>query len=101
MLDAALFESIAEDMYLCGLARLRGLPVTALATSGYRHRQGATFGGNRAEEGLQRAVNRHRPGRPGEHGYRAAHSPACPADATLGLRVKWGSSTHLAHFRPP
>ena len=41
-------ESIAEDLYLCGIARLRGIPVRALAASGYRHRQGATFGGNRA-----------------------------------------------------
>jgi len=54
------FESIAEDMYLCGLARLRGLPVTALAASGYRHRQGATFGGNRAEEGLHTSIRRRR-----------------------------------------
>ena len=54
------FESIAEDMYLCGLARLRGFPVTALATSGYRHRQGTTFGGNRAEEGLRTSIRRRR-----------------------------------------
>lgn len=40
--------SIAEDLYLCGLARLRGFAVEALSTSGYRHRQGHSFGGNRA-----------------------------------------------------
>lgn len=41
--------SIAEDMYLCCLARLRASPVVALQRSGYRHRQGATFGGNRVD----------------------------------------------------
>lgn len=43
-------ESIGEDLYLCGLARLRGMPVRALRMSRYRHRQGATFGGNRASD---------------------------------------------------
>ena len=41
--------SLAEDMYLCCLARLRGVPVQATQGSGYRHRQGASFGGNRAD----------------------------------------------------
>lgn len=41
--------SVAEDLYLCGRARLRGLPVHALAVSGYRHRQGHSFGGNRVQ----------------------------------------------------
>ena len=40
-------DSIAEDLYLCGLARLRGIPVEVLDRSGYRHRQGHSFGGNR------------------------------------------------------
>jgi GT2 family glycosyltransferase len=54
-------ESLAEDLYLCGLARLRGMSVRALSTSGYRHRQGATFGGNRAgSSGLQTSVKRRR-----------------------------------------
>lgn len=44
-------ESIGEDMYLCCLARLRAIPVRALSTSGYRHRQGASFGGNRVDKG--------------------------------------------------
>lgn len=52
------FESIAEDMYLCGLARLRGVPVAALTASGYRHRQGTTFGGNRAERGINTSIKR-------------------------------------------
>lgn len=41
------FESIAEDMYLCCRARLAGYPVQTTAASFYRHRQGASFGGNR------------------------------------------------------
>jgi GT2 family glycosyltransferase len=41
------FESIAEDMYLCCRARLTGHAVRALTTSGYRHLQGSSFGGNR------------------------------------------------------
>jgi hypothetical protein len=44
------FGSIAEDMYLCCRARLAGHPVRALATSGYRHWQGMSFGGNRVSD---------------------------------------------------
>ncbi|WP_242102799.1 glycosyltransferase [Lysobacter sp. M2-1] len=55
-------ESVAEDLYLCGLARLRGLSIHALRGSGYRHRQGATFGGNRADDGagLRTSIKRRR-----------------------------------------
>ena len=53
-------ESIGEDLYLCGLARLRGVRVRALRDSHYRHRQGATFGGNRAEGGLRTSIRRRR-----------------------------------------
>lgn len=53
-------ESIGEDLYLCGLARLRGMPVRALLGSHYRHRQGATFGGNRADGGLRTSIRRRR-----------------------------------------
>lgn len=42
------FESIAEDMYLCCLARLAGYPMQVTTDSHYRHRQGSSFGGNRA-----------------------------------------------------
>ncbi len=42
------FESIAEDLYLCIRARLAGYPVEITSSSQYRHRQGASFGGNRA-----------------------------------------------------
>ena len=45
------FESIGEDLYLCCRARLAGYPVQVSAASGYRHRQGASFGGNRADAG--------------------------------------------------
>lgn len=40
-------ESIAEDLYLCSIARLRGHKVNVVPGSGYRHRQGASFGGNK------------------------------------------------------
>lgn len=53
-------ESIGEDLYLCGLARLRGMPVRALRESHYRHRQGASFGGNRADMGLRTSIRRRR-----------------------------------------
>ena len=44
------FGSIAEDMYLCCLARLWGYSIRALPVSGYRHWQGKSFGGNRVAE---------------------------------------------------
>lgn len=52
--------SIAEDLYLCCVARLRGNPVRVTEGSGYRHRQGASFGGNRASasQGLQTTFRR-------------------------------------------
>lgn len=42
-------ESIAEDLYLCCLARTRGIPVQTTIHSGFRHRLGASFGGARIE----------------------------------------------------
>lgn len=45
------FDSIAEDMYLCSLARLLGYPVRVPETSGYRHWQGASFGGGKISPG--------------------------------------------------
>lgn len=53
-------DSIAEDMYLCCLARLRGLSVTVLPRSGYRHRQGVSFGGNRVDAGKLHTTYRRR-----------------------------------------
>ena len=43
------FESIAEDMWLCCEARLAGISVHSLDSSGFRHRQGFSFGGNKPE----------------------------------------------------
>ncbi len=55
------FESIGEDLYLCCRARLAGYPVQVPAASGYRHRQGASFGGNRAgTSGLATTYRRRR-----------------------------------------
>lgn len=52
--------SIGEDMYICCLARLRGLPVMVTPGSGYRHRQGASFGGNRVDAGRLNTTFRRR-----------------------------------------
>ncbi len=52
--------SIGEDMYLCCLARLRGSRVTVLPDSGYRHRQGMSFGGNRVDAGKLQTTYRRR-----------------------------------------
>jgi GT2 family glycosyltransferase len=52
--------SIAEDMYICCLARLRGYAVAVTPASGYRHRQGASFGGNRVDEGKLKTTFRRR-----------------------------------------
>lgn len=41
------FGSIAEDLYLCCLARLWGYPVRALGASGFRHHVGKSFGGGK------------------------------------------------------
>jgi len=52
--------SLAEDMYLCCLARLYGLVVQVTPQSGYLHRQGASFGGNRVESGRLNTTFRRR-----------------------------------------
>jgi GT2 family glycosyltransferase len=53
------FGSIGEDMFLCCAARLRGYPVQVIPASGYRHRQGISFGGNRAtDDGLRTTIRR-------------------------------------------
>ena len=54
------FGSMAEDMYICCLARLRGLSVTVTQASGYRHRQGQSFGGNRVDAGRLNTTYRRR-----------------------------------------
>jgi len=45
------FGSLAEDMYLCLLARLRGYPVVALPISGFRHWVGKSLGGGKVVVG--------------------------------------------------
>lgn len=52
--------SLAEDLYLCGLARVRGHPVRVARGSGYRHRQGHSFGGNRVASGRLNTTLRRR-----------------------------------------
>jgi len=41
------FESLAEDLYLCCLARLRGVPVRVPPESGYDHWVGRSFKGGK------------------------------------------------------
>lgn len=51
--------SNAEDVYLCLLARLHGGDIRVAEGSGYDHRQGASFGGNRVTGGrLQTSYRR-------------------------------------------
>jgi GT2 family glycosyltransferase len=52
--------SLAEDVFICGLARLHGHPVRVAKASGYRHRQGHSFGGNRAQGGRLSTTTRRR-----------------------------------------
>ena len=44
------FGSMAEDMYLCCSARLKGYPVMAFAESGFDHWVGSSFGGGKVKE---------------------------------------------------
>ncbi|MGO4222602.1 glycosyltransferase family 2 protein [Lysobacter sp. TAF61] len=53
-------ESIGEDLYLCCAARLQGVDVGVLPDSHYRHRQGASFGGNRPDQGKLSTTYRRR-----------------------------------------
>jgi len=41
------FGSVGEDLYLCCIARLKGYPVAAAASSGYLHYVGRSFGGGK------------------------------------------------------
>jgi GT2 family glycosyltransferase len=56
----AWMESIGEDMYFCCIARLAGISVRVPEGSGYRHRQGTSFGGNRLKAGRMRTTARRR-----------------------------------------
>lgn len=53
-------ESVGEDLFLCCLQRLTGGVVRCALSSGYRHRQGASFGGNRVHGGKLRSTYRRR-----------------------------------------
>lgn len=53
-------ESIGEDLYVCCAARLQGVDVGVLPDSHYRHRQGASFGGNRPDRGKLSTTYRRR-----------------------------------------
>lgn len=44
------FGSLAEDMYICCVARLWGYPVKALPESGFDHSVGRSFGGGKVTE---------------------------------------------------
>jgi GT2 family glycosyltransferase len=52
------FEMIAEDLYLCCQARLRGIPVRVAGRSGFRHRIGTTIGGGARRGHLSTTVRR-------------------------------------------
>lgn len=54
------FGSIAEDAYLGSAARIAGIPVSCVGSSGYRHRQGSSFGGSRIDQGKLRTRYRRR-----------------------------------------
>jgi len=54
-------ESIGEDLFLCCKARAYGHPVQCLNQSGYRHRQGYSFGGNKVRSNrLSSSIKRRR-----------------------------------------
>jgi GT2 family glycosyltransferase len=44
------FHTLAEDMYLCCRARLRGYPVRVIPRSGFRHWVGSSLGGGKVIE---------------------------------------------------
>lgn len=45
------FQTLAEDMYLCCLARLTGYPVRVLPESGFKHWVGKSLGGGKVDAG--------------------------------------------------
>ncbi len=56
------FGSLAEDMYICCLARLFGYPVKALSESGFNHWVGRSLGGGKITQNklLSTTMNRRR-----------------------------------------
>ncbi len=45
------FQSLAEDMYLCQIAILKGCYVKVISKSGYKHWVGKSFGGGKVNKG--------------------------------------------------
>ena len=56
----AWFGSIAEDLYLCQFARLRGRTLHLVDGPAYRHHSGWSFGGGKADRAGQRTSYRRR-----------------------------------------
>lgn len=54
------FESLAEDMFVCLYARLKGHYVEVLPESGFRHEVGASFGGGKVTSGRLNSTFRRR-----------------------------------------
>lgn len=54
------FGSIGEDLYLCCLARLRGISVRAVGISGFRHFVGKSLGGGKVLQGRLSTTRRRR-----------------------------------------
>lgn len=52
------FVTLAEDLYLCSVARLKGYQVRALSESGYLHWIGKSIGGGAARGSLQTTIRR-------------------------------------------
>ncbi len=54
------FENLAEDMYLCCLARLKGYSVIALQESGFNHWVGKSLGGGKVVQSTLQTTYRRR-----------------------------------------
>lgn len=54
------FESIAEDMYICCRARLKGYPVIVLPDSGFDHKVGSSLGGGKVKDKTLQTTYRRR-----------------------------------------
>lgn len=54
------FGSLAEDLYLCSLARLNGYSVQTLGTSGFLHHVGKSFGGGKVTKESRLVTSRNR-----------------------------------------
>lgn len=54
------FESIAEDMYICCRARLKGYPVVVLPDSGFDHKVGSSLGGGKVKDKTLQTTYRRR-----------------------------------------